>query len=137
MLSTITSPGLLDVVIIYKEYDVDYVVRYCENPVYVAHGSAWQRAINILQHCRQFLVFGEMHRIREFRLLLCADVLECITESAVERLKRIVEVERKCGGLYYLPREPLIIAERRAPRTDPRDDSVGLTSTWYISASAL
>jgi hypothetical protein len=61
-----------------------------------------------------FKVVGEMYRVREFRLVLCANVQDCTMERTIRALEECVEAERKNGGLDYLPGEPLIISEMRS-----------------------
>ena len=126
VLSTITSPPPLDVVITYQDTEFDFRTFTRKKPVRVD-----------CAHLARFKVFGEMHRVRGFRLVLCADVLDCMAEDAIRALEHIVEVERADGGLDYLLCEPLIISERRSPRTRPEDIPTGYVGGWPISASAL
>ena len=67
-----------------------------------------------------------MYEAREFRLVLCADVSDSMVKYAAEMLERHVKAEKTKGELDYLLYEPLIIVERRSPRTRPSDDHVGL-----------
>ena len=57
-----------------------------------------------------------MHRAREFRLVLCADVSDPLLKYAMEMLECLVRAEKAKGGLDYLLSEPSIIAEVRSPR---------------------
>jgi hypothetical protein len=83
-------------------------------------------------HARRFKVIGEMYRVREFRLVLCANVRECFAERAIQVLEGSVEVERKNGGLDYLLGGPLIISEIRSPRAPVLN-----TESWLIHNNAL
>ena len=137
VLSTIKSPLPLDVVITYEDLNFDY--RACPwtgfvraRPTFTDWGSA-----NTIHQLEPFKVFGEMYRVRAFRLVLCADVMDCIMERAIQVLKSVVEVEMANGGLDYLLSEPRVISEIRSPRTRPSDDSVGWTGRHSIRASAL
>jgi hypothetical protein len=85
----------------------------------------------------RFKVIREMCGTREFRLVLCADVLDTISESAVQELERLVDVERENGRLDCLVCEPLIISEVRVPRTRPCDVRTGDSSKLGILSSAL
>ena len=67
-------------------------------------------------HRRLFEVFREMYTVREFRLVLCADVWDRLKEFTMERLKRAVAVEKAAKRLDYLPSEPLVIC---SPRGNP------------------
>ena len=136
VLSTITSPLPLDVVIIYKELDVGRVCVWSV-PARVRDLYPDGRATAARRHPKRFKVFREMYMTREFRLVLCADVLGCSAEFAVRVLKCIVRAERTNGGLDYLPCEPLIISEMRSPRSRPGDNRVGWEGELPIYASAL
>jgi hypothetical protein len=83
----------------------------------------------------QFRAFREMYTVRDFRLVLCADVPNCVVERAIQILEDNVKAEKLKGGLGYLY-EPLIISERRTLRTRPTDYNVG-SMRWAIPASAL
>jgi hypothetical protein len=65
------------------------------------------KAKTATNHATRFEVFDEMFRARDFRLALCADVLECIAEDAVEEARRN-------GKLEYLLEDPLVVREMRA-----------------------
>ena len=80
-----------------------------------------------------------MHEVREFQLVLCADVFGSIAEYSVQELKQAVKEEKARGGLDYLRYEPLIISEMRAPRSRPRDRHTGehKGTSYYLDASAL
>ena len=105
-------------------------------PVYVEHPLPEIEAENVQHSRRRFKVFRQMYRVREFRLVLCVDVLDCVVEDAMWALENIVEVERESGRLDYLVCEPLIISEMRVPRTRPVDGSADYGERQII-ASAL
>ena len=137
VLSTITSPLPLDVVITYREFDVGGNLCYWAKPIHVQDLHPIIRGPNALNHPERFKVFSEMYRVREFRLVLCADVLNCAEEYAMRVLEQIVKTEMMNGGLDYLRCEPLIISESRSPRTRLTDDSAGERGKSPIRASAL
>jgi len=136
VLSTITSPLPLNVVITYRDFDLGCRVRSRVEVIHVDYVSAEESVTIALQHTERFKVFGEMYRVREFRLVLCADVQDYILKYAMRKLERIVEAEWKNGRLYHPLCKPLIISEIRSPGTRSGDDPVGRTGK-YISASAL
>jgi hypothetical protein len=137
VLSTITSPLPLDVVITYQEIDVDRMICSWLRPVLVKDIFAEFRAKNALHHQQRFVAIREMYGVREFRLVLCADVLDCVAKDAIRVLECIAKAEKAKGGLVYLPYEPLIISETRSPRTRLDDHHVGWTGRCDIIASAL
>ena len=78
-----------------------------------------------------------MHDARDFRLVLCADVFDCMVEDSIKALERIVEGEEATGGLDFLLQKPLIIVERRTLRTRYIDQNAGWSRRRAISATAL
>jgi hypothetical protein len=136
VLSTVTSPVLLDVVIVYGDFDLD-ASPSCSNcrpdPVCFCCWRS-QAVVDAPRYKWQFGVFREMHEARDFRLVLCADVFEYTVDHAIRRLKRIVKAN---GGLGYLLHKPLIISERRAPRTRISDSITGWSGKSPNTASAL
>lgn len=52
----------------------------------------------------------EIYSVREFRLVLCAEVFGCAEKHAVDALKHILEDEGKDGGLDYLRHKPSVIS---------------------------
>jgi len=70
---------------------------------------SWIEEENAKNHKAQLGLFREVHDVRDLRLVLCADVSDCMVEIGMGTLKRVV----KDGQLPY---EPLIICERRALR---------------------
>ena len=120
VLST-TVPSLpLDVVIAYEDRDHGLFLREPR------HIRVWHRCDPASdEHSKLFKVFREMHEVRSFRLVLCADVFGCVQMRSVRVLEQIVAIERKRGGLDYLQREPSIISEVRAPHPRPNNFSMG------------
>ena len=141
VLSSITSPALLDVVIVYRELDFGDALHFlsCKTPgpPYFRHKLSMEMEIRPHERENQFKVFRDMHNARDFRLVLCADVLDCIVEPAVQVLEHVVGEEKEKGGLDYLRYEPLIISERRTARTRCTDCKTGGSGFWSVSASAL
>lgn len=141
VLSTVPPTAPLDVVIVYREIDLGGI-RSCwlqctSDPVCFRHRSPEGREADLLRHKRQFAVFREMHSARDFRLVLCADVYDCMVDYAVQTLEHNVNSTEVTGGLEYLLYEPLIISERRKPRTRATDQNAGWSGKMAIAASAL
>ena len=136
VLSSITSPAPLDVVIVYCAFDLGHISHdlFCTEPgpPHFRHCSM-RIAASICPEDRQqqFKVLREMQSVRDFRLVLCADVFDCIVEPAIRELEYAVKKER---GPDYLLRKPLVISERRTPRTRCSDWSAGWSLPVYASA---
>jgi len=131
VLSTVASPLLLDIVI---NYDMSRVRRYM--PSYIRAGwiSETQQVAEALVHRERFKVFSEMYMVRDFRLVLCADVPDQSAEDATRALEAIVRAERKNGGLQC---EPVIISEMRSPRVRSFNDQVGAANREFLVLCAL
>jgi len=136
LLSSVTSSAPLDVIIIYRDIDLS-IMPHCprcdSEPVRRCH--SWRKPRDrdaCFQH--QFRVFREMHSIRDFRLVLCADVFDCTVEDGIEILERIVKV---MGGLDHPGQKPLIVSERRTLRSRYTDQNAGWSRSRAISAAAL
>ena len=119
VLSTITSSLPIDIVVIYRDIDLNFFVSPRTEFEYASPERSAKTAVD---HRKRFKVFNEMYGAREFRLVLCANVPNSIAKHSMRVLKRVVEAERTSGRLDYLPYEPLIISELRAPRTCLGDD---------------
>lgn len=120
ILSTVTSPVHTDVVIVYREEEFNFDVQFSTRPISVRY-KPWLQS----DHPGRFEVFREMCGARKFRLVLCADVLDCIADSAVRKLERLLDVERKEGRLGCFACEPVVISKGRAPRVRFRDVHTG------------
>lgn len=135
ILSTVTSPILLDLTIVYWDSDIDGVGHY---PLAREQEQEKEyRTACALRHQHRFEVLREMHKARGFQLVLCADVFGHIETCATKMLKRLVNAERARGGWDYLLHERLIIAERRTPRARYNDRRPGWEGRYPVSASAL
>lgn len=137
VLSTVTSPLPIDIVITYQDTDVDLTVWPWERPYRVRSSLPEQMAENGIHHQERFRVFSEMYRVRKFRLVLCANVLYFIAERAMRVLEGIVEVERRKGRLDYLPCKPVITSEIRSPSKNILQGDVGFSGGNPIYSNAL
>ena len=60
-----------------------------------------------------FKVFREMYAVRGFRLVLYADVWNCVVEYTKGVLKEAFAAEKEAKRLVHLPPEPLVIYSPR------------------------
>jgi len=138
ILSSVTSPVPLNFVVIYQELDFgffSYSLIFYSEPTCYFH-SPVGRGDRALHRQMQFRMFREMHRARDFRLVLCVDVFDSLVEHATKTLECLVEAEKAKGGLdhHY---GPLIISERRTIRTRPRDRFQGEPGDHSFTVCAL
>ena len=98
VLSTVTSPLPLDLVINYDAFDVRYHVP---PSTHVRDISPSRHVAEALVHLELFKVFREIYVVREFRLMRCADEapLGHAAEDTTRALECVVEVERMNGDL--------------------------------------
>ena len=110
VLSTVTSPSSFEVVILYRWSDfggVGYYWRYSDLPplheVLRADGAA-----EALVHHKRFKLFREAHEVRDFRLVLDANVWGPVGEHSVQMLKEAVAKEKAENGFDEFFPEPLV-----------------------------
>ena len=117
VLSTTTSHAPLDVVVVYRETDLggDWgCCRFRCGPSPICSRYHLQRDIagDVLRYKRHFRLFREMHKARDSRLALCADVLDCMVEHAIQTLEHTLIAREVNGGLDCFIYKPLVISER-------------------------
>jgi len=78
-----------------------------------------------------------MHKVRDFRLVFCADIFNCEAKGSMIMLERFVKKEKERGGLGYFLHEPLVISGRRTARTRPPNYNTGWQVDMPICSSAL
>ena len=125
VLSSISSPGPLDIVVIYRDIMLPYDGRYekglCHRPVWLLG----RIVINEETLQQQFRVFREMHSVRDFRLVLSVDPFGCAMNRITQLMEMIVNAEKAKGGFDYLSCEPLMVYEKRMPRSRTVDYRTG------------
>ena len=107
VLSTITSPGPIDIVVQYQDDDF-YGVEW-QRPGWplLRELSQTERENEASWRHRHFEVLGEVRKVRDFRLVLSAMVWGCIGEYPVQVLERAIEEEKARGGFDDFSRQPL------------------------------
>ena len=73
-----------------------------------------ERVEDDLWHRRRFEVFREMHKVRDFQLVLCADVWDFIGWFSMRVLKNAVAAEKARGGFDEFFSEPMVVYSPRA-----------------------
>ena len=113
-LSTIKSPVFSEIVVVYLDYAIRGALPFI-NPGSppISRVSRDKRAWDGARHRLRFGVFRKVHKVREFRLVLCADVWEGVEEYSLRILKQEVEVEKARRGFNGAFSEPLVISSPR------------------------
>jgi len=140
ILSSGASPASVSVVVIYRDTDFGVLpTRFRSDLKPSCFRHPWDtRGWDGWVSQRQLKVINNVHSMRGFRLVLCADVSDCNMEWAAKGLKHLVKVGKVTGGLGHFPYKPLIIFERRLPHTRESDRRAGWSGKWeWIPASAL
>ena len=129
VLSTITSPIFSEVVVVFRDFNFTGITPRPLPAQSIPRGlTPAEEADEALFHSRVFTVFREMHSTaQDFRLVLRADVWDCVGEYATGVLRQAVAVEKAAKRLDYLPSEPLVIL--RPQGTPARWDYVSPHST--------
>ena len=109
-LSTITSPTFSEVTVFYREYDFhDVAVHRLSKPE--TQEASW--------HHWRFEGFRKMHKVRDFRLVLCVDVWGGVGEYCTRRLKQVIAAEKAKSGFDDAYPEPLVLYSPRRSRYIP------------------
>ena len=101
-MSTIMSPAFSEVIVFYLDDDfggVSFNPRSAPN-IYRDMTEA-KRTAEASWHCRLFEVFHEMYAVRDFQLVLCADVWDSLEEYTKGVLKEAVAVEKAAKRLGH------------------------------------
>ena len=132
VLSTVTSPAPINVVIIYRNDDLGGVKCCVVCGPEVICFRHYTILMNEMACCHQTQlgIFRRMHSAWNFRLVLCADVSDCMVDYGIRTLKDIAKASQ-------LPLDPLIISERRMLHTRSSDRNAGWSGRWPVRASAL
>ena len=133
-LSTITSPVFSEVIIFYRDYNFYGVGNqtlwylFPRVPWPMSEGEVEEQ---VLRHHMQFELFHKMHRIRGFRVVLCADVWYRVVKYTVGVLKRVIAVEKVKEGFDGHFSEPLVVyTPRRSPPEFSELVSADSPLTW-------
>jgi len=117
-LSTITSPEFSNVVVVYRSFDFLGVEssEHPHRPPLRREISRTEEAQEVLWHRRLFEVLRGVHKVRDFKLELCADVWEPVGEYSVGILKQAVAEEKASGGFDGFSSEPFVTYYPRRTR---------------------
>jgi len=113
VISTITSPAFSEVVIIYRDYDFGFI-RCVSPPMNIFRITSPEgQEHEALCRRMEFEALREMHKVRDFRPVLCVDVWDYVMKDAVWDLKWAVVKEKAKGGFNDVFPEPLVISRPR------------------------
>jgi len=114
-LSTIQSPAFSQVTLLYQEYDFRALdtLGFPAWP-YPRELSQDEKAVEASWHYKRFELLREVHKVRNFQLVLYANVREPVGEYAERMMKEAVVAEKARGGFNIFFPEPLVISVPRS-----------------------
>ena len=133
-LSTITSLVFSEVVVFYRDRDfhgiknlptTDGIILYGMSPDEVVEEALWHR--------RRFEILRIMHKVRDFRLVLCVNVWEHLGRHAVQILKEAVAAEKASRGFDDFFSEPEVVYSPRASRPEETEHIMGGHPYYWTS----
>ena len=77
-----------------------------------------ERAEEASRHHRQFSIVRDVCEVRDFQLVLCADVWDRVGEYTVRVLKKAVAVEKAIGMFNGFSSNPIVTHTPRATQVD-------------------
>ena len=123
VLSTITSPAFFEVIVIHHDSDFSGSRRVGRRQILdpFPRMSQADRAEEALRHHRQFKVFCEAQKVRDFQFVLCADVWSRLEEYTMRVLREAVAAEKAKGLFDDFSSEPIVIHRPQTVSADIRD----------------
>ena len=127
-LSTTTSPVFSEVIVSYRDLDFRGVKRPWLDrprpllPAEIAKEASW--------HKQLFKAFRPMHKVRDFQLVLCADVWDGVRGYTVQTLKQAVAAEEAERGFDGMSPEPLVICSPRGSCQELIELWAGCPGPW-------
>ena len=101
MLRTITSPAFSEVIIIYRDYNFGFVEYPSKSMWHIFRAmSPAEKERQVPDHRTRLKALREMHKVRDFRPILCADVWDCVRGRAVYELEHAVALEREVDDFF-------------------------------------
>ena len=121
-LSTITSPAFFEVIVIHHDSDFSGSRRVGARQILdpFPRMSQADRAEEALRHCRQFKVFCEAQKVRDFRFVLNAEVWSRLEEYTTQVLREAVAAEKAKGLFDDFSSEPIVIHRPAVLSADTR-----------------
>ena len=109
VLSTVTSPSLFEVVVLYRWDDFGGVGSWQHSNLTPLHEVLRaDGAAEALRHHRRFRVFREVHEVRDFRLVLDANVWGPAGEHSLQMLREAIAEEGAKNGFDEFFPEPMV-----------------------------
>lgn len=124
IISSVAPTIPLEVVVIYQDIRLPNHSSCKQGRDCLHHDSITETYFEAKKYKPQFGMFREMYGVRNFHLVLCLDVLECMAERAMQIFESVVKEEVAKGEFDYLSCEPLVVCERRLLRTRLGDTHV-------------
>jgi len=105
-LPTITSPAILEVIVVYPDNDFCCVDTLHSDRPYLRELSQAEREFEVSWHRRRFEALHEIHKVQAFRPVLCANVSGCVEASYLVRTLEGAVAEEKARGFEDFLSDP-------------------------------
>ena len=131
-LSTITSPVFSEVTVFYRDLDFPGVrpSRWPNQWPVLRPLLLDESAREASRHEWRFNALRTVHKVRNFQLVLCADVWDGVGEYVVQMLKQAVAAEKAKGGFDNIFPEPLMVYSPRGSRQEWFESLKGICGPW-------
>ena len=117
-LSTIASPSFSQVVVVHGWRDFRGVeISPRPGQPLLREVSRVERAEEAVRNHERFEVLRAAHKVRNFQLVLCAEVWDPVVEYSVRMLKEAVAEEKAKVGFDDFLSEPLVLCHPQRSRT--------------------
>ena len=118
VLSTITSPAFFQITILYRNSDFDGLRSWCSGQYHSCGLRQPYRELEASLHRWRFEVIREVRKVRNFRLVMCANVWGHHGRYPVRVLEEAVAEEKARKGFGDFPSDPLVMYDPQRSRED-------------------
>lgn len=110
VLSTIQSPTFSQIQFIYQAYSFNAIkISDRSRLTCIPQLSQSEKVEEALRHSKRFGLLRDVHKVRNFQLILRADVSEYFREYVMGMVNEALAAERARGGFSDLFPEPLLV----------------------------
>jgi len=108
VLSTITSPLFSTIIVFCGDDHFRRIEPWLSDRPLIRELSRAERAEEVSWQRRIFKIFREAHKVRDFRLELCASISGSLGEEPVQILEEVIAEERAKNGFNDFLQDPFV-----------------------------
>jgi hypothetical protein len=130
VLLTVASSACLEVTVFYRNYDFQGIRSWYGSNLlpFISNMSQDERAKEVLWQCKRLEVLREVHKARNFQLVLCAHVWNRVVEYSVGVLEEAVAAEKVDGGIGDIFSESLVTCIPQGSLHDRQEEGLAAAS---------